>query len=40
MIASPQGCTLGLDGPEPSGTFIHQGQHFFALFVPALPPGH
>ena len=27
QVASPQGCTPGLAGPEPSGTFIHPGQH-------------
>ena len=26
QVASPQGCTPGLAGPEPSGTFIHPGQ--------------
>ena len=26
-VASPQGCTPGLAGPEPSSTFIHPGQH-------------
>ena len=25
QVASPQGCTPGLAGPEPSGTFIHPG---------------
>ena len=27
QVASPQGCTPGLAGPEPSGTFIHPRQH-------------
>ena len=27
QVASPQGCTPDLAGPEPSGTFIHPGQH-------------
>ena len=27
QAASPQGCNPGVAGPEPSGTFIHRGQH-------------
>ena len=27
QVASPQGCTPGLAGPEPSGPFIHPGEH-------------
>ena len=27
QVASRQGCTLGLAGTEPSGIFIHPGQH-------------
>ena len=42
QVASPQGCTPGLAGPEPSGTFIHPGQHLhgtrgYMYIVPAGP---
>ena len=30
QVASPQGCTPRLAGPEPSGTIIHPGQHLHA----------
>ena len=31
QVASPQGCTPGLAGPEPSGTLIYAGQHLQAF---------
>ena len=32
QVASLQGCTPGLAGSEPSGTFIHQGKHLYAAY--------
>ena len=32
-VASPQACTPGLAGLEPSGTFIHPGQHLQPNFT-------
>ena len=42
QVASPRGCTPGLAGSEPSGTFIHPGQHLhgstgYLNVVPAGP---
>ena len=33
QVASPQGCTPGVAGAEPSGPFIHPGQHFHGSMV-------
>ena len=42
QVASPQRCTPGLAGPEPSGPFIHPGHHLhgsrgYLNVVPAGP---
>ena len=42
QVASLQGCTTGLAGPETSGTFIHPAQHLhgsrgYLNVVPAGP---
>ena len=41
QVASPRGCTPGLAGPEPCGTFIHSGQHLHGSrgYLNGVPAG-
>ena len=41
QVASPQGRTLDLAGPEPSGTFIHRGKHLHGSrrYLNVVPAG-
>ena len=41
QVATPQGCSPGLAGPQPSGTFIHPGQHLHGRrgYLNVVPTG-